>query len=196
MKIGYARVSTLDQNPDLQTDALGKAGCERILVDKISGAADLRPNLEMVKDLLRPGDTLVVWRLDRLGRSLRDLIETVREIEEQGVGFQSLQEAIDTTTPTGKLIFHLFEALAEFERNLIRERTQAGLQAARARGRLGGRRKALNKGQRDLVVKLYNSREKTVQEIGDLMGVSRPTVYAYVNAASGHVAPTTSGDQT
>jgi len=196
MKIGYTRVSTLDQNLDLQTDALEKAGCERILVDKVSGVANRRPSLEKVKDLLRPGDTLVVWRLDRLGRSLRDLIKTVREVEEQGAGFQSLQEAIDTTTPTGKLTFHLFGALAEFERNLIRERTQAGLQAARARGRLGGRRKALNKGQRELVVKLYNSREKTVQEIGELMGISRPTVYAYVNAASGHVAPTTSGDQT
>jgi len=191
MKIGYARVSTLDQNPDLQTDALEKAGCERVLVDKVSGAADHRPNLEMVKEMLRPGDTLVVWRLDRLGRSLRDLIETVREVEEQGAGFQSLQEAIDTTTPTGKLTFHLFGALAEFERNLIRERTQSGLQAARARGRLGGRRKALNKGQRELVVKLYNSREKTVQEIGDLVGVSRQTVYAYVQAASGLSEPHT-----
>ena len=129
-------------------------------MDKVSGTTDRRPSLEKVKDLLWPGDTLVVWRLDRLGRSLRDLIETVREVEEQGAGFQSLQEVIDTTTPTGKLTFHLFGALAEFERNLIRERTQSGLHAARARGRLGGRRKALNKGQRELVVKLYNSREK------------------------------------
>ena len=141
MKIGYARVSTLDQNPDLQKDALEKAGCEKVIVDQVSGTVAQRPGLEKVKELLRDGDTLVVWRLDRLGRSLRDLIEWVRYLDEQGVGLQSLHEAIDTSTPTGKLTFHLFGALAEFERNLIQERTKAGLAAARARGHRGGRRK-------------------------------------------------------
>ncbi len=144
MKIGYARVSTLEQNTDMQKKALKKAGCKKVLVDQVSGTVAKRPGLEKAKELLRKGDTLVVWRLDRLGRSLRDLIEWVRYLDEQGVGLESLHEAIDTGTPTGKPTFHLFGALAEFERNLIRERTQAGLSAARARGRRGGSRKALN----------------------------------------------------
>ena len=125
MKIGYARVSTLDQNPDLQKDALERAGCEKVIVDKVTGTARERPGLGKVRELLRAGDTLVVWRLDRLGRSLRDLIDWVRYLEEEGVALQSLHEAIDTSTPTGKLTFHIFGALAEFERSLIQERTQA-----------------------------------------------------------------------
>ncbi len=137
MKIGYARVSTLDQSPDLQRDAPQKAECEKICVDQVSGALAKRPGLEKVKELLRKGDTLVVWRLDRLGRSLRDLIDWVTYVEEHGVGLQSLHENIDTGTISGKLTFHIFGALAEFERNLIRERTQAGLEAARARARMG-----------------------------------------------------------
>ncbi len=132
MKIGYARVSTLDQNLDLQRDALKQAGCEKVIVDQVSGTVEARPGLEKVKELLRAGDTLVVWRLDRLGRSLKDLISWVGYLDAQGAALQSLHEVIDTTTPTGKLTFHLFGALAEFERNLIRERTQAGLTAARA----------------------------------------------------------------
>ena len=144
MLIGYARVSTLEQDVSLQTDALQKAGCERIFQDKISGAKSDRPGLQEALNYARKGDSIVVWRLDRLGRSLKHLIETVGELEEQGIGFRSLQESIDTTTSGGRLIFHIFGALAEFERNLIRERTIAGLEAARARGRLGGRPKKLD----------------------------------------------------
>jgi DNA invertase Pin-like site-specific DNA recombinase len=135
MLIGYARVSTLDQHLHLQEDALKKAGCERIFTDTASGAKSERPGLSQVLDALRSGDTLVVWKLDRLGRSLKHLVETVQALSEKEVGFRSLQESIDTTTSGGKLIFHIFAALAEFERDIIRERTNAGLAAARARGR-------------------------------------------------------------
>lgn len=185
MKIGYARVSTLDQNLDLQRDALESAGCERVIVDTISGATAARPGLEKVKEQLRAGDTLVVWRLDRLGRSLRDLISWVSYLEENKVALQSLHEAIDTSTPTGKLTFHLFGALAEFERNLIRERTQAGLAAARARGRKGGRRPVLNPDKRELAVRLYNERKTPIAKICSMMGISKPTLYAYVREANG-----------
>lgn len=139
MRIGYARVSTADQNPDLQEDALQKAGCEKIFRDVASGAVDSRRGLAEAIDYARDGDTLVVWKLDRLGRSMKHLIETVNGLAARKVGFQSLRESMDTTTSGGKLIFHVFGALAEFERELIRERTQAGLRAARARGRNGGR---------------------------------------------------------
>src|SRR5918995_2311457 len=136
--LGYARVSTTDQQPQLQVDALERAGCYRVFTETASGARADRPILEQLLDQLRPGDTLVVWKLDRLGRSLRHLVETISELADRGIGFRSLQEAIDTTTPGGKLVFHVFAALAEFERDLIRERTSAGLAAARARGRPGG----------------------------------------------------------
>src|SRR5689334_7385103 len=138
MLIGYARVSTGEQTLDLQTDALRAAGCDRLFTDTISGASTERVGLAAALDISRSGDTLVVWRLDRLGRSLRHLIETITTLEKQGVGFRSLTEAIDTTSPGGKLVFHLFGALAEFERDLIRARTRAGMAAARARGRVGG----------------------------------------------------------
>ncbi|MBW4542036.1 MAG: recombinase family protein [Myxacorys chilensis ATA2-1-KO14] len=147
MQIGYERVSTDDQNLALQHDALQNAGCERIFTDKMSGAKADRPGLKQAFSYAREGDTLVVWRLDRLGRSLKDLIALVEELESRQIGLRSLQESIDTTTSGGKLIFHMFGALAEFERNLIRERTQAGLQAARARGRQGGRQQKLTPGQ-------------------------------------------------
>jgi DNA invertase Pin-like site-specific DNA recombinase len=132
MRIGYARVSTTEQNLDLQRDALKRAGCEKIIEDTASGGKRERPGLERVQETLRHGDMLAVWRLDRLGRSLKHLIELMSELEGQGVGFHSVTESIDTTTPGGKLVFHIFGALAEFERNLIRERTHAGLAAARA----------------------------------------------------------------
>src|SRR4051794_5010811 len=144
MLIGYARVSTLDQTLALQQDALTAAGCEQLYTDTVSGSVTERPGLTQALSHLRAGDTLVVWRLDRLGRSLPHLIETVSALVRQGVGFRSLQEQTDTTTSGGKLIFHVFGALAEFERDLIRERTHAGLQAARARGRLFGRPKVLS----------------------------------------------------
>lgn len=183
MLIGYARVSTHDQNLDLQRDALEAAGCERVIVDKMSGAASARPGLAQVKDILRAGDTLVVWRLDRLGRSLRDLIDWALWLDDREIGLRSLHEAIDTTSPTGKLTFHIFGALAEFERTLIRDRTQAGLSAARARGRLGGRPPRLNKDKRDLAIRLYNERQMPIAKICTMMGISKPTLYAYVRAA-------------
>ncbi|RAH95335.1 transposon DNA-invertase [Acuticoccus sediminis] len=185
MKIGYARVSTIEQNLDLQRDALQKAGCDKILVDKASGTVAARPGLEKAKELLRAGDTLVVWRLDRLGRSLQDLITWALYLEEHGVALESLAEQIDTATSTGKLTFHLFGALAEFERNLIRERTQAGLAAARARGRLGGRPPALDGDKQALAVQLYREKKLTVIKICTMMGISKPTLYAYVRSAGG-----------
>ena len=179
MLIGYARVSTEDQTLDLQRDALREAGCERIFEDTAGGVAE-RPNLQQALSHLRAGDTLVVWRLDRLGRSLKDLIARAEELRNQEVGLKSLKEAIDTDSPTGQLVFHIFGALAEFERALIRDRTQAGLQAARARGRKGGRRKRLDRDQRAHAVELYRSRQHTVKQVCNLMGVSRATLYAYV----------------
>jgi len=180
MLIGYARVSTHEQSLDLQKDALTQAGCEQTYEDKVSGVVAARPGLEQVKQILRKGDTLVVWRLDRLGRSLRDLMEWMNYLEKKQVGLRSLQESIDTTTTTGKLVFHIFGALAEFERNLIRERTQAGLAAARARGRLGGRPKSLDENKRKVVVDLYNKKELMVKEICEMMEISKPTLYSYI----------------
>ncbi|MEW6737368.1 MAG: recombinase family protein [Acidobacteriota bacterium] len=180
MLIGYARVSTQEQNLNLQKDALKKAGCEKVYIDKVRGTASERPGLERVMESLRKGDSLVVWRLDRLGRSLKHLIELMGELEERKIGFRSLQESINTTTPGGKLIFHMFGALAEFERNLIRERTQAGLTAARARGRKGGRPKALSPKQQTVAIKLYNERNHSVLEICRIMGISKQTLYEYI----------------
>ena len=183
MKIGYARVSTDEQNLDLQQDALQSAGCEKVFVDKVSGAKQNRPGLQRALDSFRHGDTLVVWRLDRLGRSLKDLIELVTKLDDEGVAFQSIQEAIDTTSPGGKLVFHIFGALAEFERNLIRERTNAGLASARARGRKGGRPKSLNQDRRKLAVQLYNDGKHSVMDVCRIVGVSKPTLYKYVKEA-------------
>lgn len=183
MLIGYARVSTDDQNLDLQTDALTQAGCDRIFEDRQSGAKADRPGLRETLEFARPGDTVTVWRLDRLSRSLKDLIEMVSMLEERGVGLRSLHESIDTTSSAGKLIFHVFGALAEFERNLVRERTQAGLVAARARGRRGGRPKLLDPKKRALAVKLYDEKKHTVKEICTMMGISKPTLYKYIEAS-------------
>jgi len=180
MLIGYARVSTDDQNLDLQNDALTAVGCDRIYRDKASGALANRPGLKRALEDIRAGDTLVVWRLDRLGRSLKDLIARAEILEAQGAGLKSLQESIDTNSTGGRLVFHMFGALAEFERNLMRERTQAGLVSARARGRLGGRRKSLDPAKRRQVVELYRSGGHTIAEICSLVGISKPTLYAYV----------------
>ena len=187
MLIGYARVSTDDQNLDLQRDALTQAGCEKILEDHQSGAKAERPGLKSALEYAREGDTLVVWRLDRLGRSLKDLIEMVNQLEARGVGLKSLHESLDTSSSSGKLIFHIFGALAEFERNLIRERTQAGLQAARARGRKGGRPKALDADKQALAVKLYDEKQHTVEQICHMMGISKPTLYKYIDAHRANV---------
>ena len=180
MLVGYVRVSTLEQDDSLQFDALKQAGCERIFRDKASGAKTERPGLQEAIDFLREGDSLVVWRLDRLGRSLKHLLETVAILEERGVGFRSLQEAIDTTTSGGRLIFHIFGALAEFERNLIRERTLAGLSAARARGRKGGRPKKLDSKKRELAYQLYDEKKHPIKDICQMLGISKPTLYAYL----------------
>ena len=179
MIFGYARVSTSEQNLDLQTDALTAAGCEKIFTDTISGYIAHRPNLEKAKTALRKGDIFVVWRLDRLGRSLKDLLEWSAWLEHNGIALKSLHENIDTTTPTGKLIFHLMGALAEFERNLIVERTKAGIDAARARGIMGGRPKQLTKDKRQLLADLYNKKEP-IAKICGLFGISKPTLYNYI----------------
>ncbi len=179
MLIGYARVSTHDQNLDLQKDALQAAGCEKIFVDELSGAKAARPGLQQAMDSLREGDVLMVWRLDRLGRSLRNLLELVEKLKERKVGFRSLQESMDTSTSGGNLIFQVFGALAEFERNIIRERTNAGLAAARARGRTGGRPKKLDEQQRELVIRLYKERIP-VPEILKTVKISKGTLYKYV----------------
>lgn len=180
MKIGYARVSKYEQNLSLQIDALEQAGCTKIFRDQASGSKMKRPGLDEALTYLRQGDILVVWRLDRLGRSLKHLIETVTLLEERGIGFQSLQESIDTTTSGGRLIFHIFAALAEFERNLIRERTQAGLEAARARGRKGGRPKSLDVKKTALLYRLYDEKQHSIREICTLVGISKSTLYAYL----------------
>jgi DNA invertase Pin-like site-specific DNA recombinase len=182
--LGYARVSTTEQKAHLQTDALKKAGCIRVWTDKASGSLDHRPKLEAVLDHLRPGDSLVVWRLDRLGRNLRHLIATVNDLAATGVGFQSLTEGIDTTTPSGRLTFHLFGALAEFERELIRERTTAGLAAARARGRNGGRPRAMTPEKLAVARQMYEGRGHTLAAIGAVVGVSRSTLYRHLGPES------------
>ena len=177
MLIGYARVSTQEQTLHLQQDALTKAGCDRIFTDTASGAKTERIGLEEALNYVRKGDTLVVWRLDRLGRSLPHLITTMTALEERGIGFKSLTENIDTTTSGGKLIFHIFGALAEFERNLIRERTQAGLTAARARGRTGGRPKALMGRKLSIAQALYTDKQHSIAEICQTLKISKATLY-------------------
>jgi len=183
MRIGYARVSTTDQHLDLQTDALHAAGCEHLYTDTVSGAKVDRPGLTAALATCRPGDTLVVWKLDRLGRSLPHLVETVRDLVARGVGFQSLQESIDTTTSGGKLIFHIFASLAEFERDLIRERTNAGLSAARARGRNGGRPKGVDPKKQKAALALKKEVGYSIREICEIVGISRNTYYKYTRAA-------------
>lgn len=180
LQVGYARVSTFDQTLDLQQDALERAGAAKIFTDTASGAKVDRLGLEQAIAYLRPGDTLVVWKLDRLGRSLKHLIETVTLLDERGIGLKSLTEQIDTTTSAGKLIFHVFGALAEFERDLIRERVQAGLQAARARGRQGGRPHRLDKAKIEMVKKLHADKTNSIEAICRTVGISRATLYRYL----------------
>lgn len=183
MKIGYARVSTQDQNEQLQVDALKQSGCEKIYVDHASGAKEDRPELNKALDHLRKNDTLVVWKLDRLGRSLKHLISVVHTLEEEQKSFHSITEGMDTSTSGGKMVFHIFGALGEFERDLIRERTNAGLKAARARGRVGGRKAKLSPGKVKQLLKMYNSKDHTTRELRELFGISQPTLYRYINEA-------------
>jgi DNA invertase Pin-like site-specific DNA recombinase len=180
-RIGYARVSTDEQNLNLQRDALERADCTVIYADKASGKSVSRPELEHCRMALRKGDTLVVWRLDRLGRSLPDLVQIVGELEQAGVGFESLHEKIETTSAAGKLVFHVFAALAEFERSLIRERTRAGLAAARARGRKGGRRPKLDAKQIREVKALLADPKISVTDVATRYGVSRSTIYKHLS---------------
>lgn len=181
MLIGYARVSTDDQNLNLQHDDLKNIGCEKFFEDKITGSKIDRPGLVAAIEFARKGDVIVVWRLDRLSRSLKDLIQVVSDLELKGIGLKSIHESIDTTSSSGKLIFHIFGALAEFERNLIRERTHAGLKAARARGKMGGRPKKLNHEKAKLAHNLYNEKTRTIKQICELVGVSKPTLYKYLS---------------
>ena len=186
MRIGYARVSSDDQNLSLQIDALKKAKCKRIYEDRVSGANANRKGLSDLLNALREGDVVIVWRLDRLGRSLKDLLQIVDEIKSQGAEFTSLEEKIDTTSSGGKLIFHIFGAFAEFERNLIRERTFAGLEAARKRGQRGGRPKALNSKQQRQLVTLYKSKKHSLAEMCDMFSISKPTLYKYLENQAGN----------
>jgi DNA invertase Pin-like site-specific DNA recombinase len=190
MRVGYARVSTGEQNLDLQLDALKKAGCEQIYHDEMSGAKAERPGLSEALKFIRPGDTLVVWRLDRLGRSLKDLIERVAELRGRGIDFLSLHEQIDTTTSAGKLQFHIFSALAEFERDLIRERTMAGLRAARARGKKGGRKFRLTSEEARMAASLIKDKTHKIKDICKRLGISTATLYRYVSP-TGELRPRT-----
>jgi DNA invertase Pin-like site-specific DNA recombinase len=183
MLVGYARVSTQDQNTALQLDALKAAGCEKLFVEKASGASRDRPELKAAVDYVRSGDTLVVWKLDRLARSLRQLIDTVAMLEERGIGLRSLTEAIDTTTAGGRLVFHIFGSLAEFERGVIRERTKAGLSAARARGKVGGRPVKLTGDDLKAAKALLGDPTITVADVAKRLGVSPATLYRHLPAA-------------
>ncbi len=182
MQIGYARISTHDQNLDLQKDALAASGCEKIFTDVASGAAADRDGLTQAMEQLRTGDVLVVWRLDRLGRSLKHLIETVTTLQARGVGFRSLTEGIETESSGGRLVFHLFACLAEFERSVIRDRTRAGLAAARARGRRGGRPPALTNDEVALARRMHADPANTAADICRALGVSRATLYRYLKS--------------
>ncbi|MBY0379338.1 MAG: recombinase family protein [Burkholderiales bacterium] len=180
MNIGYARISTKEQHIRMQEYALKSAGCEEIYTDIASGSKSERPGLDKALSHIREGDTLVVWKLDRLGRSIQHLIQTVAMLNKRKIAFKSLQENIDTKTSGGKLIFHIFGALAEFERELIRERTDAGLKSARARGHMGGRPALLDNRQIKRMIEMYNSKKNTVGEICKIYEISRPSFYNYL----------------
>ena len=183
MLVGYARVSTRDQNPDLQLDALSEAGCGKIFTEQRSGARRDRPELAKALGYVRAGDVLVVWKLDRLARSLRQLIETVGRLEEAEIGFRSLTEAIDTTPPGGRLVFHIFGSLSEFEREIVRERTIAGLDAARARGRTGGRPAKLGAKEVEAAKAMLSGSGLTFAEVCKQLGVGRSTLYRHLRDA-------------
>ena len=185
MKVGYMRVSRREQNPDLQRRALEAAGCERIFGEKAGGANAEREELLAALEYVREGDVLVVWKLDRLGRSLKDLIGRMEELQARGVGFASVTEGLDTTTPGGRLVYHVFGALAEWEREVIRERTFAGLQAARARGRNGGRPAKMNARQIAQARAMLEDRDISLGEVCETFGVSKTTLYRNLNKGDG-----------
>jgi DNA invertase Pin-like site-specific DNA recombinase len=192
MLVGYARVSTQDQNPALQLDALKAAGCEKVFVEKASGAQRDRPELLAALEYVRVGDSLVVWKLDRLARSLKQLIETVELLESRDIGLRSLTEAIDTATAGGKLVFHVFGALAEFERSIIRERTKAGLDAARARGKKGGRPPALVTKDLAAAKAMLTDPEITMEEVAKRLKVAPSTLYRHMPGGRGAIQETES----
>ncbi|MFA6922603.1 MAG: recombinase family protein [Gallionella sp.] len=187
MLVGYARVSTQDQKADLQTDALQAAGCEKIFTEKASGAQRDRPELKASLEYIRAGDMLIVWKLDRLARSIKQLIETVEDLEKRGIGFKSLTENIDTTTSGGKLIFHIFASLAEFERSIIQERTKAGLDAARARGKRGGRPPALTDKDIQAAKAMLADPNITVEEVATRLKVAPSTLYRHIKGGRGAI---------
>lgn len=194
MKIGYARVSTQEQSLALQLDALQQAGCRKVYEEVISGARVERPVLQDMLTHLREGDVLMIWKLDRLGRSLRHLIEVVTDLAQRDIGFKSLQESLDTTTSSGKLVFHMFGALAAFERDLIRERTHAGLVAARARGRLGGRPRGLSTPAEATALAaetLYREGQLSVRQIAAKLNIAKSTLYVYLRARGVPIGPYT-----
>ena len=182
MLLGYARISTNDQNLDLQTDALREHGCERFFTDTVSGAKAKRPGLDEMLKEARPKDVIVIWKLDRLGRSLKHLVDLVAELNERNIGLRSLNDPIDTTTPQGRLVFNIFASLAEFEREIIRERTNAGLTAARARGRTGGRKPGLSEDakKKARIAESYYNEGVAVNEIAKSLGISKATLYKYL----------------
>jgi DNA invertase Pin-like site-specific DNA recombinase len=183
MLVGYARVSTTEQNLDLQHDALEQAHCGRIFTDTVSSAKDDRPGLTQALSFVREGDTLIVWKLDRLGRTMKGLILLIEELKTRGIHFKSIQDNIDTTTPAGQLFFHMNAAYAQYERDIIRERTHAGLKAARARGRQGGRPRKLTGKRAEMAVAMLNDPTNDIDDICDTFGVSRPTLYRLAAAA-------------
>ena len=183
MLVGYARVSTQDQDPELQVVALQKAGCEKVFTEKASGAKRDRPELKAALEYARDGDTIVVWKLDRLARSLKQLIEPVENLEGRGDGFKSITETIDTTTSGGKLVFTIFAGLAEFERSIIQERTRAGLEAARSRGRIGGRPRSVTDEDIAAARALLKDPEITVRKVAERIGCSEATLYRYLPSA-------------
>lgn len=183
MLVGYARVSTMDQNLDLQLAALNQAGCGKIYEDRISGTRADRPGLTLTLEVLRDGDTLVVWKLDRLGRSVKGLIDLVTELEKRGVNFKSLTDSIDTGTPSGRFFFHMMASLAQMERELIVERTRAGLIAARKQGRIGGRKRKMTDSKIESAKKLLSS-GVTPKDVADNLGISIPTLYRWIPAST------------
>lgn len=187
MEVGYVRVSRAEQEPDLQRRELEAAGCGRIYEERISSREESRPQLEAALDYCREGDRLVVWRLDRLGRSIKELIELVGDLAERGVEFRSLRESLDTSTPGGRLVFHVFASMAEFERDIIRERTMAGLEAAR--GRKGGRRRVMDEKKVALARRMMADRETSAAEVAGALGISKPTLYRYLRASVPGEAP-------
>lgn len=183
MKIGYARVSTQDQNLEMQLDALSKAGCQQIFKEKVSGIKSDRPELAAMQQILRKDDVVYIYKLDRLGRSLKHLLEIAGEFEKKGVGLVSINDPVNTTTASGKLVFNIFASIAEFEKDLIRERTKSGLEAARARGRKGGRSRGLSKEAEKIAMlaqTLYNERKLGVNDIAKELSISKMTLYKYL----------------